>query len=370
MGEYDEGSRQPNSEYVWLGDIPVLVLNSRSDVLIDDLDPAVSRTGTWQSERTLLGYVGTGYQTHAADASGDTYTWALNPLSSQAYRLYVRHTSAATHSRHAAYTVTHAAGVNQIVLDQQLGGGVWRLLGIFTFTPAAGHALRLAAQTDGVVSADAVKMVAVNNAADVYFVGSDHLNTPRVLQDAQFRTRWRWESDAYGDVPPNENPNGLGIVSLNLRMPGQYFDRESGLSYNYFRDYDPATGRYLQSDPIGLAGGINTYTYVGGNPISRIDPLGLDWFRPTSHPYVVGREGSDLVEPGKGIGKFIDDYVPAGHTFGTLHDALVDTGHEIGLPDWLINTTTMPGVYVLAVNNEISNSLRKLLGEKPLLVCH
>lgn len=83
----------------------------------------------------------------------------------------------------------------------------------------------------------------------------------------------------------NENPSGLGIFNYNPRFPGQYADEETGTSYNYFRDcYDPQTGRYCQSDPIGLKGGINTFAYVDGNSLNRIDPRGLQYDIPEQHP--------------------------------------------------------------------------------------
>ncbi len=88
-----------------------------------------------------------------------------------------------------------------------------------------------------------------------YYVHTDHLNTPRVVLDKADNLRWRWVAEPFGVTAAETNPAGQGAFTFNLRFPGQYFDQESGLHYNYFRDYDASTGRYVQSDPIGLDGG-------------------------------------------------------------------------------------------------------------------
>jgi RHS repeat-associated protein len=107
--------------------------------------------------------------------------------------------------------------------------------------------------------------------ASVSYVHADGLNTPRAVSNLAGSTIWQWQFSAnvFGETQPT------GSYILNLRFPGQYYDAETGLNYNVSRDYDASVGRYLQSDPIGLQGGISTYGYVSANPLIHSDLLGL-----------------------------------------------------------------------------------------------
>ncbi|WP_073465792.1 RHS repeat domain-containing protein [Rhizobacter sp. OV335] len=114
-----------------------------------------------------------------------------------------------------------------------------------------------------------------NAAPLVFYIHADHLNAPRIVVDQNGAKRWRWLAEPFGTTAPETNPEGLGVFTQNLRFPGQYADAESGLWYNHFRYLDSSKGRYTQSDPAGLVGGINTFAYVDGNPLMLMDPNGL-----------------------------------------------------------------------------------------------
>ena len=120
-----------------------------------------------------------------------------------------------------------------------------------------------------------IRTTTVGNPQVIYAL-NDHLGTTRRLIDENQDTVWSAQYLPFGEVTTDEDPDGNGeAISFALRFPGQYYDSETGLHYNYFRTYDPALGRYLSSDPLGLIDGPNTYAYVGGNPVNFSDPRGL-----------------------------------------------------------------------------------------------
>ncbi|MDH0173216.1 RHS repeat-associated core domain-containing protein, partial [Stenotrophomonas sp. GD04145] len=115
------------------------------------------------------------------------------------------------------------------------------------------------------------ELVGLSRNGQLNFVHTDHLGRPDFVSSPQQATVWKAYNYAYGRSVQQDDIGGL-----NIGFPGQYYDAESGLWYNGFRDYDASIARYVQSDPIGLAGGLNTYAYAAANPIQRTDPLGLE----------------------------------------------------------------------------------------------
>jgi RHS repeat-associated protein len=145
-----------------------------------------------------------------------------------------------------------------------------------------------------------------------YYYQNDHLGTPQKLISQSGQVVWSATYDAFGYATVD---TAYTLVN-NLRFPGQYYDQETGLHNNWMRYYDPKIGRYVTSDPIALKGGINTYGYAKGNPISIIDPLGLN---PGT---LVGGEIGTIILPGP----------------GTIIGAVIGTAIGVGIGWWIMES--------------------------------
>ncbi len=104
-----------------------------------------------------------------------------------------------------------------------------------------------------------------------YYVFTDQIGCPTRVEDDRGEVAWSAVIDPFGRA----TVDSASVIEFALRFPGHWLDAETGLHYNRFRYYDPALGRYLQSDPIGVAGGLNLYAYCDGNPLTRVDVRGL-----------------------------------------------------------------------------------------------
>jgi len=119
----------------------------------------------------------------------------------------------------------------------------------------------------------------IGEQSETFWYHTELNGLPERMTDAHGEVVWRGRFSTWGETE-RESVTGFQAVPQNLRFQGQYLDRETGLHYNLFRYYDPVGGRFTQVDPIGLAGGVNTYSYVV-NPVTIVDPLGL---MPLSNP--------------------------------------------------------------------------------------
>lgn len=293
IGEYSS-TGDVIQETVYLGDTPILTLRpSAQERTADNTDTATTNkatvTGTWAAATALKGYYGSNYHSHAATATTtDNVMYTITPTATQSFKVYARWTAQATNASNATYTIAPNTVVNgvttpptTVTVNQQANGGTWNYLGSFNLNTANNLTVTLSGQGNGIVMADAIRIVpntTTQTQANAYYIYTDHLNTPREIRNNANQVRWTWypeQAEAFGANLPNENPAALGTFQYNLRFPGQLYDPQSQLSYNYYRDYNPRTGRYIESDPIGLNGGVNTYLYANANPLMYTDPQGL-----------------------------------------------------------------------------------------------
>jgi RHS repeat-associated protein len=171
-------------------------------------------------------------------------------------------------------------------------------------------------------------------------IHTDHLGTPRKVTNSNNFTDWQWPYSAFGETPPSgglqvtTDPTqayttdtatatmlavGPSPISFNFRFPGQYFDDESKLSYNYFRSYQASQGRYTQADPIGLSGGLNRFSYAESNAMSNIDPQGL--FVPANHNGITAAALRIAGSPCPDLPSFVAlaDFLPGGQEPQNAH---------------------------------------------------
>jgi len=132
---------------------------------------------------------------------------------------------------------------------------------------------------------------------EIYWYHCHPNGMPERLTDEEGKLRWHGHNSAWGKLLREEKLSGPGFAQ-NLRMQGQYLDRETGLHYNLFRYYDPDCGRFMQQDPIGLAGGLNLYQYAP-NALGWIDPLGLTKCKPNKKTTYEGKSRRDALRQAK-----------------------------------------------------------------------
>ncbi|WP_082411368.1 RHS repeat-associated core domain-containing protein [Methylogaea oryzae] len=148
------------------------------------------------------------------------------------------------------------------------------------------------------------------------------------MLDQDNQIAWTWHSAAWSGEGKD---TAHGKITYNLRLPGQYYDRKTGLHYNYFRGYDPGTGRYIESDPIGLKSGLNIYAYVENSPLSFVAPSGLEQQIGYGQQTQTLRDGAPIPEGAVSMDG-------PGSPLGALETAVNAAAPELKLPGIVLGT--------------------------------
>ena len=298
-------SGNPLHEYVYLDGQPVVDLGqppetppqaAPAETIIDD-GQARFFGANWQSKRSGNAINGSYLQNRKRDDRA-VYWYIDETGTSGSHEIFVRWVNPAGDGSQTLYEVEvrNDAGngydrTDVAVRHDDHAEGDWVLLGNFDIKPydpdrrqyvsLSGFNNRYGYE-GAFLEADAIRLVPTfvpGGSSDIRFIHNDHLGTPHVVSDESGQLVWKASFQPFGEAVVDEDVDGDGIpYELNLRFPGQYYDAESGLHYNYFRTYDPSIGRYIEADPSGLVGGLNAYSYAANNPLVKTDPLGL-WVR-------------------------------------------------------------------------------------------
>jgi|GEM_PF-1071174 len=201
------------------------------------------------------------------------FTWTANIISPATYAFYVRYSLVGT-NRPLAILVdgVQAATMN---FNPTADWNTWTTTPVNLTLTAGSHSITLKTTGNSGPNIDQAALQAGGGQTGIpvptlYYSHNDHNGTPQIVTNQSKAVVWAADYQAFGKV--NVTTNTLEIYS---RFPGQVSDSETGLYQNWHRDYDPSIGRYIESDPIGLAGGINPYAYVFNDPFGHIDPNGL-----------------------------------------------------------------------------------------------
>ena len=331
-------------------------------------------------------------RTYTYDAAGNAKTWSNITLT---YNKRGRESSAVVGTTTTNYTynavgqlIKKSGGINALLMYDEEG----HLMGEYTTAGA------LTQETVWLGDIPVATLrpngsTACTSALCIFYVHADQVNSPiRVSRPSPSTLAWRWDTPPFGTGTPNQNPGGLGSFIYNLRFPGQVADSQTQLRQNWFRDYDPAIGRYAQSDPIGLAGGVNTFAYAGQNPIYYFDPYGLwAWGDPLPQGLVDGVTGfgdginifgfspSRAIRGGwdidGGVSKCSPEYLAskdAGEWYSTLFPAAGRLGYISRVATIPRSVTTVESAYAAreAIKGEYRSILRPVfnaIGRDPTL---